>query len=147
MAPKDAHLQDEALRLSLERPEEFWAHQAEHLDWHKKPSSTLQRTQKTLKSGVSHQSWTWFPDGEISTCYNCIDRHVANGRGEDVAIYFDSPVSKTKERYTYSKLLDEVETLAGALREEGVKKGDVILLYSESGPHLSLDSSNHSQCP
>ncbi|KAK7427836.1 hypothetical protein QQZ08_005608 [Neonectria magnoliae] len=129
MSDIDDHVQDEVLRHSLEDPDDFWRHQAEHLHWHKKFTSTIQLTQKTLKSGITHDSWEWFPDGEISTCYNCVDRHVLDGHGDSVAIYFDSPVTNTKERYTYRELLEEVEVLAGALREEGVKKGDVVMLY------------------
>lgn len=128
------HVQDDVLQLSLENPEQFWTSQAEHLTWHKKPSAALENTQKTLDSGVTHQSWTWFPGGEISTCYNCVDRHVEAGNGDAVAIYYDSPVSATKESYTYRQLLDEVEVLAGALREDGVRKGDVVMLYSKCAP-------------
>ncbi|WZH43720.1 Propionyl synthetase [Fusarium acuminatum] len=131
---EDQHVQDEVLRHSLENPEEFWRHQAEHLHWHKPFSSTIQLTQKTLKNGITHDSWEWFPDGEISTCYNCVDRHVLDGHGDSVAIYFDSPVTNTKEVYTYRKLLHEVETLAGALREQGIKKGDVVMLYMPTIP-------------
>jgi propionyl-CoA synthetase len=133
---EDRHIQDEVLRHSLENPEELWRHQAEHLHWHKPFSSTIQLTQKTLKNGITHDSWEWFPDGEISTCYNCVDRHVLDGHGDSVAIYFDSPVTNTKEVYTYRKLLHEVETLAGALREQGIKKGDVVMLYSKFHIHL-----------
>lgn len=124
------HLQDEVLQQSLQHPEEFWARQAEHLHWHKKPDATLSMSRKTLPSGISHSTWEWFPGGEISTCYNCVDRHVVAGNGNQVAIYYDSPVTDTKERYTYSRLLREVESLAGALRQAGVKKGDVVMLYS-----------------
>ncbi|KAG6010490.1 hypothetical protein E4U21_006492 [Claviceps maximensis] len=125
-----SHLQDDILRHSLERPDEFWARQAEHLHWHKKPNAILRRTHRALgRGGTSHESWEWFPGGEISTCYNCIDRHVEAGRGEHVAIHYDSPVTKTKETWTYRKLLADVEVLAGALREEGVRKGDVVMLY------------------
>lgn len=85
---------------------------------------------KKLPSGISHPSFSWFPDGEISNSYNCVDRHVKNGNGESTAIIWDSPVTGSKEKYTYSQLLSEVETLAGVLREEGVKKGDVVLMYS-----------------
>lgn len=134
MASREAgsHLQDDVLRYSLERPDEFWAHQAEHLHWHRKPTATLRRTQRTFRDGGRrHESWEWFSGGEISTCYNCIDRHVAAGRGHHVAIYFDSPVTGTKETWTYRDLLGEVEVLAGALREEGVKKGDVVMIYSK----------------
>jgi propionyl-CoA synthetase len=125
------YLQDEVLLQSLQNPDEFWARQAESLHWHKKPEAILRMGRRTLKSGVVHPSWEWFPGGEISTCYNCVDRHVAAGNGDRVAIYYDSPVTNTKERYTYRQLLNEVETLAGALRKEGVKKGDVIMLYSK----------------
>lgn len=132
MTSREDHVQDEVLQKSLSDPEAFWAHQAEHLYWHKKPSRTLRTKQRTIASGVSHQSWEWFPDGDISTCYNCVDRHVHAGRGDNVAVIFDSPVSGIKEKYTYAQLLDEVEVLAGALREEGVRKGDVVMLYSMS---------------
>lgn len=127
-----AHPQDEAQHLSLTDSETFWGHQAEQLHWHKKPSAVLKRTTKNLKSGTSHNHWEWFPDGELSTCYNCIDRHVLAGRGDQPAILYDSPVTNTKQRLTYKQLLNEVETFAGVLREEGVKKGDVVLVYSLS---------------
>ncbi|KAK4191223.1 acyl-CoA synthetase short-chain family member 3, mitochondrial [Podospora australis] len=123
------HPQDQVQHHSLNDPESFWGHQAEHLHWHKPPSAVLKRSTKELKNGTSHNHWTWFPDGEISTCYNCIDRHVLAGRGDAPAIFYDSPVTKTKQRLTYKQLLDEVEVFAGALREEGVRKGDVVLVY------------------
>lgn len=128
MAP---HIQDEVQAHSLGDPESFWAHQAEQLHWHKKPSKALERSTRKLASGVEHPSFTWFPNGEISTSYNCIDRHVKSGNGEATAIIWDSPVTGSKERYSYNQLLAEVETLAGVLREEGVKKGDVVLVYSK----------------
>jgi propionyl-CoA synthetase len=127
-----SHPQDEVHGHSLDDPDSFWAHQAEQLSWHKKPSAVLSRTTKTLKSGASHDHWEWFPGGEISTCYNCVDRHVLAGHGDAPAILYDSPVTQTKERITYRQLLDQVETFAGVLREEGVKKGDVVLVYSKS---------------
>ncbi|KAE8366437.1 acetate-CoA ligase [Aspergillus caelatus] len=127
--PTQPHLQDEVLLESLQNPEEFWARQAEYLHWHKKPDTTLRMAEQTLPDGTVHPTWEWFSGGEISTCYNCVDCHVVAGNGDKVAIYYDSPVTNTKERYTYKQLLDEVETLAGALREEGVKKGDVVMLY------------------
>lgn len=133
MAPtvRENHVQDDVLRRSLSEPEAFWAHQADHLYWHKKPSRTLSTKQRTITGGQSHTSWEWFPDGQISTCFNCVDRHVHAGRGDNVALIFDSPVSGTKEKYTYKQLLEEVEVLAGALHEEGVRQGDVVMIYSE----------------
>lgn len=124
------HPQDEVQSHSLRDPESFWSHQAEQLYWHKKPSRALAWPTKKLKSGVEHPSFSWFPNGEISTCYNCIDRHVKNGNGDSIAIIWDSPVTGSKDKYTYNQLLFEVETLAGVLQEEGVRKGDVVLVYS-----------------
>ncbi|KAI4601005.1 hypothetical protein KJ359_013170 [Pestalotiopsis sp. 9143b] len=123
------HPQDEAHQHSLKDPESFWGHQAEQLHWHKKPDSIISRTSKTLESGTKHPSWEWFPGGELSNCYNCLDRHVLAGNGDQPAIYYDSPVTTTKQTFTYAQLLDEVEVLAGVLRDEGVKRGDVVLLY------------------
>lgn len=125
------HPQQTAHSHSLSDPETFWATHANQLHWHKKPTQALTRQTKTLPSGVQHEHWSWFPDGEISTSYNCVDRHVANGLGDQVAIIWESPVTGTTEEYTYSRLLDEVEVLAGVLREEGVRKGDVVIIYSK----------------
>ncbi|KAF1930233.1 acetyl-CoA synthetase-like protein [Didymella exigua CBS 183.55] len=124
------HIQDQVYAASIKDPETFWTRQAENLYWHKKPTRAFRKTTVALqKSKIEHDSWSWYSDGEISTTYNCVDRHVTNGNGNNVAIYWDSPVTNTKEQYTYKQLLDEVETLAGVLREEGVNKGDVVLIY------------------
>ncbi|KAF2273980.1 acetyl-CoA synthetase-like protein [Westerdykella ornata] len=123
------HIQDEVLRRSLEDPEKFWTAQADHVHWHKKPDRALTKRTKTLKSGAKHEHWSWFSGGQISTTFNCVDRHVINGNGDKLAICWDSPVTGLKEKYTYRQLLHEVETLAGVLREEGVQKGDVVLIY------------------
>lgn len=128
---KRMHIQDQILQQSLQAPEAFWSQQADALHWHKKPDAARRTLTKTLPDGTTkHPSWEWFPGGALSTCYNCVDRHVLAGRGNNVAIYYDSPVTKTKEQYTYSQLLSEVETLAGALRQDGVRKGDVVMVYS-----------------
>jgi propionyl-CoA synthetase len=126
---KMSHPQDLAQHHSLSDPSSFWSHQASHLHWHKPPSTILSQTKKQLNNGVSHDHWEWFPDGEISTCYNCVDRHVLAGNGHQPAIFYDSPVTNTKQTLTYAQLLSEVETFAGVLRQEGVKKGDVVLVY------------------
>lgn len=100
------------------------------MSWHRRPSRALTLNSKTLSSGVIHDHWAWFPDGEISTTYNCVDRHVERGNGDNLAIIWESPVTGSKEKLTYRQLLDEVEVLAGVLRGEGVQKGDVVLIYS-----------------
>jgi propionyl-CoA synthetase len=133
-----SHIQDEVHRSSLQDPESFWGRQAEQLHWHKRPDSVLTKTTKTLKNGTQHPHWEWFAGGQISTCYNCVDRHVLAGNGDRPAIFYDSPVTNTKQTITYSQLLDEVEVLAGVLRDEGVKKGDVVLVYSKSAQYTPI---------
>ncbi|KAJ3561729.1 hypothetical protein NPX13_g8831 [Xylaria arbuscula] len=125
------HPQQKAQALSLQGPERFWLYQAAQLCWHKPPSAAISAYTKTLENGVTHPIWSWFPDGEVSTCFNCVDRHVHSGRGENNAIIWDSPVTGSKEIVTYQQLLEETETLAGVLREHGVRKGDVVLVYSK----------------
>ncbi|KAL7623001.1 hypothetical protein AAE478_006680 [Parahypoxylon ruwenzoriense] len=124
-----SHPQDEVHQHSLENPESFWARQAERLHWHQKPGAVLTKTTRKLRDGVEYPHWEWFAGGELSTCFNCVDRHVLAGNGDKPAIFYDSPVTKTKRAITYAQLLDEVEVTAGALREQGVKKGDVVLVY------------------
>ena len=96
-----AHPQDAAYAASISDPDKFWAHQADQLTWAVKPKTTCRRTTKNLKSGTSHQHWQWFPDGEISTSYNCVTRQVEAGHGDRTAIIWESPVTKTKEKITW----------------------------------------------
>jgi propionyl-CoA synthetase len=124
------HIQDEIHARSIKDPEGFWMYHASQLHWHTKPYRALHTSTKRLKDDTTHSSWSWFPGGEISNCYNCVDRHVQAGYGNAVAIVWDSPVTGSKGKFTYSQLLEEVETLAGVLKEEGVRKGDVVLIYS-----------------
>nr|POE74372.1 uncharacterized protein CFP56_67723 [Quercus suber] len=122
------HPQDKAYEASIQNPAKFWTYQAQQLTWHKVPKTAFRHSTRQLRS-VSHPTWSWFPDGEISTSYNCIDRHVEAGNGDKAAIIWDSPVAGSKETITYAQLLEEVSVLAGVLREEGVKKGDTVLIY------------------
>ncbi|KAI9739097.1 MAG: Acyl-CoA synthetase short-chain member 3, mitochondrial [Cirrosporium novae-zelandiae] len=124
------HAQDTTHTNSLSDPESFWAHQCDQVYWHRKPYKILENTRKHLPIGVTHPHWEWFVDGEISTAYNCVDRHVHLGRGDQTALIWDSPVTGGKEVVSYARLLDEVETLAGVLREEGVRRGDTVLIYT-----------------
>ncbi|OMP81584.1 Acyl-CoA synthetase short-chain family member 3, mitochondrial [Diplodia seriata] len=124
------HPQDDVHHASLRDPEAFWTAQAARLHWDTPPSRALDLVTKDLPAiGVQHPHWSWFPDGEMNITYNCIDRHVLAGNGNFTAIAWDSPVSGSKQSITYQQLLDEVEILAGVLREEGVRKGDVALIY------------------
>jgi propionyl-CoA synthetase len=122
-------IQDAVQNASLSHPDKFWAHHADQLHWHKKYSTVLKKGRKSLSDGVNHAHWSWFPDGKISTAYNCIDRHVKAGNGHHTAIIWHSPVTESEQKFTYNHLLEEVEVLAGIMREEGLKKGDVVLIY------------------
>ncbi|KIW10270.1 hypothetical protein PV08_11232 [Exophiala spinifera] len=128
MSPNNT-VQDSVQHASLTNPEQFWDKHAKQLYWHKPYSFVLKQQTKILEDGTSYPHWSWFPDGEINTTYNCLDRHVKAGNGDKLAMAWDSPVSGSKEKYTYAAMLEEVEILAGVLREEGVKKGDVVLIY------------------
>ena len=126
MAP---HPQDVTYKASIDDPSAFWSQQAKQLTWHSAPTTAFSKKTKKLRSGDSCPSWTWFPDGELSTSYNCVDRHVEAGHGNETAIIWDSPVSGSKQKISYAELQEEVAILAGVLREEGVKKGDTVLVY------------------
>lgn len=133
MSPQDA-----AHTTSLTDPSTFWSNQARYIAWSKPPTSTLTQSTKTLSSGTQHSTWQWFPGGELNTCYNCVDRHVEAGNGNAVAIYWHSEVADGKdgrkgrrEVLTYARLKEEVEVLAGVLKDMGVGKGDRVVVYSK----------------
>ncbi|MED5373368.1 MAG: AMP-binding protein [Myxococcota bacterium] len=111
-------------------PEAFWAAQAEKVPWIRKPEHTLE----TREDG----SWTWFPGGELNTCALALDRWVAEGRGEQLALIYDSPVTGRKQSWTYSQLTAEVARLAGALKSLGVVKGDRVVLYMPMVPQAAM---------
>ena len=104
-----------------QHPALFWQQQAERLPWFKTPTQ-----------GVDAGTWAtgrWFSDGEMNTCYMALDHHVANGRADQVAIYYDSPVTGKQSSLTYRQLLEQVAVFAGALRDQGVAKGDRVVIY------------------
>ena len=90
----------ETYDFSLTQPEGFWKVQAEKLEWFKSPTQIL-----TKKDDHHYQ---WFADGEMNTSYLALDYHVKNGRGEQLALIYDSPVTSTKKTYTYTKLHNQV---------------------------------------
>lgn len=106
---------------SIEDPEGFWGKAAEEIDWTKKWDYVLDRS--------NPPQYRWFRGGMLNTCYNAVDRHVKNGRGAQVAIIYDSPVTDTIEKITYSQLQQRVAVFAGALRDQGVQKGDTVIIY------------------
>jgi len=106
---------------SLNAPDQFWAEVARSIDWDRPFDRVLETDEKTY--------YRWFKGGRLNTCYNCIDRHVAAGRGDQPAIIYDSPVTDTKRIISYAALLDQVARLAGALRLNRVGQGDRVIIY------------------
>ncbi len=102
-------------------PEAFWMTAADAIDWVRKPSKALFADRAPL--------YEWFNDSEVNTCYNAVDRHVLNGRGDQKAIIYDSPMTGTKYSITFSELLEKVSVLAGALTNNGISKGDRVIIY------------------
>lgn len=122
----DNHHQIQIQQESLEHPDQYWGKFAADLHWDKPFSAVL-----TKPAGPGQQH-VWFKDGMLNTCYNAVDRHVLNGRGKQVAIYYDSPLNNEKRQITYQELLEQVQTAAGVIASHGVKKGDMVLIYSKS---------------
>ena len=102
-------------------PEAFWMTAADAIDWVTKPSKALFTDRAPL--------YEWFSESEVNTCYNAVDRHVLNGRGDQKAIIYDSPMTGTKYSITFSELLEKVSVLAGALTNKGISKGDRVIIY------------------
>lgn len=106
---------------SIQQPEQFWAEKAADLPWYKEPTQILGKDE----FGTDR----WFVDGELNTCYAAVDYHVENGRGDQIAIYYDSPVTGVKKSITYKELQDDVALFAGGLAAKGVGKGDRVIVY------------------
>ena len=119
-----------AWEQSINDPKEFWGEAAQAINWYREPSVVLDNLMGPL--------YQWFPDGQLNTCYNALDRHVENGRGDQLALIYDSPVTDTKMTYTYRQLLDEVALFAGVLRELGVEKGDRVVIYMPMIPQAVI---------
>jgi propionyl-CoA synthetase len=111
----------EAFESSIKTPDVFWAKAAEDLHWYKKWDKVLDDSNKPF--------YRWFTGGIVNTCYNALDYHVENGRADQIALIYDSPVTDTIKKYTYAQLRDEVAVFAGALAVRGVAKGDRVLIY------------------
>ena len=102
-------------------PQAFWAEAAKAIDWISPPTQIFDE-----KAGVYGR---WFPDAKVNACFNALDRQVAAGRGDQAAIFYDSPVTATKRRITYAELLAEVKTLAAVLQDFGIVAGDRVIVY------------------
>ncbi|RLQ89579.1 propionyl-CoA synthetase [Notoacmeibacter ruber] len=111
-------------------PAKFWAEQAQSIDWIKPAEKVFDED-----AGVYGR---WFVGGECNTCANAVDRHVAAGHGDRAAILYDSPITDQKARITYAELLDQVNALAAVLTDQGVVKGDRVVLYMPMIPETAV---------
>jgi acyl-coenzyme A synthetase/AMP-(fatty) acid ligase len=115
---------------SIREKDKFWADQSEAISWFKKPSIILDKNGKGF--------YQWFADGEINTSYLCLDYHIEQGRGEQTALIYDSPVTGTIKEYSYSALKSAVEKFAGGLQSLGVHKGDTVVIYMPVVPEAAI---------
>ncbi len=115
---------------SLADPEGFWGEAAKALHWEKPWDKVLDASNAPL--------YRWFSGGVLNTCYNALDRHVASGRGDQLALIYDSPVTNTVKRYSYRQLTDEVARLAGAMAAAGLGKGDRVIVYMPMIPEAVM---------
>ena len=111
---------------SLKDPEGFWAEAAREIDW-------IEPAKKIFDPAMGIYG-RWFAGAVVNTCYNALDRHVAGGRADQIALIHDSPLTNSITRFTYAELLAEVKTLAAIMQDFGVAKGDRVILYMPMVP-------------
>ena len=121
---------EDAYRRSLADPEGFWAEAAAAVDWDKPWERVLDASNPPF--------YRWYRGGRMNTCWNALDRHVAQGRGEQAALIYDSPMAGVQQRWSFRALRDEVAQLAGALAAAGVEKGDRVLIYMPMVPESAM---------
>jgi propionyl-CoA synthetase len=119
-----------AYQSSLENPEVYWKAVAQGIDWDEPFTQVLDDEKAPF--------YKWFPDGKLNTCFNAIDRHVENGRADQNAIIYDSPVTNTIKNITYRELRDLTANFAGVLSEQGVGKGDTVIIYMPMIPEAVI---------
>ncbi len=119
-----------AYQQSISDPDAFWGEAAKAIEWTTPPAQVLDASNPPF--------YRWFTGGRLNTCFNALDRHVRDGRGDQDALIYDSPVTGTKARYTYAELLDRVSRFAGALASLGVEKGDRVVVYMPMVPEAAV---------
>jgi propionyl-CoA synthetase len=113
-----------------DHPEQFWAEQAEQIDWFQFPKTIIGHDENGIER--------WFPDGVLNTCWLALDYHCENGRAETIALIYDSPVTATKRQYRYGELRDRVAKVAGMLASQGGEKGDRVIIYMPMIPEAAI---------
>jgi propionyl-CoA synthetase len=121
---------DEIYRHSLDDPEEFWGEAAAEIDW-------IEPWERVLDDSRA-PFYRWFVGGRLNSCYNALDRHVEQGRADQPALIYDSPVTATTATFTYRELRDAVARFAGALAAQGVERGDRVIVYMPMVPEAVI---------
>ncbi len=121
---------EEVFQRSIKDPAAFWGEAAGSIDWYRKWDKVLDDSNRPF--------YRWFTGGEMNTCYNTLDRHVNDGRANQVALIYDSPVTDTVQKFTYGELLDMVSRFAGVLEGLGVTKGDTVIIYMPMIPQAAV---------
>ena len=112
---------EDLYQQSIEQPEVFWRKQAELIKWYEFP--------ETILSQDEHGFFRWFAGGKLNSSYLALDAHIEDGRGDQLALIYDSPVTNSQSKYTYTELRDKVTVFAGGLKNLGVGKGDRVIIY------------------
>jgi len=120
----------ETYQRSLDNPEDFWADVARDIHWYKPFTKVLDDEHKPF--------YRWFADGELNTCFNALDRHVEAGRGDQNALIYDSPVTGIIKHFSYRELRDLTANFAGVLTQQGVTKGDRVVIYMPMVPEAVI---------
>jgi propionyl-CoA synthetase len=120
----------ELYNQSIQNPEAFWAEQAQQVDWFTQPQTILSADETGYPM--------WYKDGSLNACYLALDKHIADGFGEEIALIYDSPVTQTIKKYTYNEVKSEVARLAGGLVSLGLKKGHTAVIYMPMIPQATF---------
>ncbi len=115
---------------SIQNPEKFWKKVSDDIFWFKKPTKILDKSNPPF--------YKWFENGVTNTCYNAIDVHIDNGNGDKTALIYDSPITNSKAKFTYSELREKISKFAGALDKQGIKKGDRVIIYMPMIPEAVI---------
>jgi propionyl-CoA synthetase len=121
---------NELYSKSINQPEAFWKEQADSIDWYNKPELILSKDENGYP--------LWYKDGELNICYLALDKHIQDGFGDNIALIYDSPVTQTVKKYTYSEVKIEVAKLAGGMQSLGLKKGDTAVIYMPMIPQAAF---------
>ena len=116
---------------SIKDPEGFWAEQAERITWFKKWN-------KVWNWDFNKADISWYEGAELNACYNCVDRHVDNGHGNETALIWEGNNSSESKKLSYIDLLTEVQLAANSLKSLGVEKGDRVCIYMQMIPELTI---------